>query len=93
MALSLSFMNSLFLEITGIWVAYAQECNIEKYRGQGMTSGHFGVGGGGACAPFAHPWIRACNQIWLLHNSKELLQLGDNCIQIWHLGRPIYLPK
>ena len=29
---------------------------FEKYRGQGMTSGHFG----GACAPFAHPWIRAC---------------------------------
>ena len=31
-----------------------------------MTSGHFGWGGGGgggggeACAPFAHPWIRAC---------------------------------
>ena len=28
-----------------------------------MTSGHFG-GGGGACAPFAHPWIRAWNQLW-----------------------------
>ena len=25
-----------------------------------MTSGRFGGGGGGACAPFAHPWIRAC---------------------------------
>ena len=36
-----------------------------------MTSGRFGAGvGGGACAPFAHPWIRACIAI-----SKTLLKI------------------
>ena len=59
MVLSLSFMNFLFLEITGVWVAYAYACNIEKYRGQGLTSGRFG----GACAPFAHPGSGPANDI------------------------------
>ena len=64
-----------------------------------MTSGRFGWGGGGwrgACAPFAHPWIRACIAYekladpyfflfhWILHSVAfvvpELFHFTDSCI-------------
>ena len=58
MALSLSFMNSLF-HLGSLCIT----CNIEKYRGQGMTRSLRGGGGGGGrgegMCPFCPPWIRA----------------------------------